>query len=352
MRPRFIFTVLILVIVVLAVVFWLRPTKHATTPPNQTVHLSNGTPAKPAAPSAHPPAANSNVTANNPTSPKPFSVAGFAKRRQEVVQQYNEKHNAPIEFYGQVIDQNSNGIPGVNIIASIQQPHASLSPTYDIIISNTVVRLHEKTGEDGRFQIEGETGEDVNLESVKKVGCQLSPKAPRNFGQSSGSIENPVVIQMWKLGKAQTLLSHYLSRIAVPVDNRPVQFDLIAGTEVPSGGQLVVRVERNPQVLPPGHSGYDWSAEFEVPNGGLIPSRDSFMYEAPENGYHDSFSIEMPKDATNWTSTLNQNFYIELDNGKYFGNLSVHLLTFHSPPPIVLTLGVTINPNGSRSLQP
>ena len=98
--------------------------------------------------------------------------------------------------------------------------------------------------------------------------------------------------------------------------------------------------------------GYDWSLELEIPNGGLVTNEDEFMYQAPESGYQETYKVEMSEGAVNWTASLDQQFYIQLENGKYFGNLTVHLLTFHSPPPVVLTLGITINPNGSRNLQP
>ena len=58
---------------------------------------------------------------------------------------------------------------------------------------------------------------------------------------------------MWKLGESQKLISHSLSRIGIPVDGQAVQFDLFNGIKVLSGGQLIMRFERKPQVLPPGN---------------------------------------------------------------------------------------------------
>jgi hypothetical protein len=352
MRPRFIFSVLILVIVVLAVVFWLRPTKHATTPPNRTVHLLNGAPAKPTAPSAHPHAANSNVTANNPTSPKPFSVAGFAKRRQNAVRQINEQENEPIEFYGQVIDQNSNGIPGVDIVASVQQPHASLSPAYNVSISNTVVRLDEKTGEDGRFQIEGEIGKDVSLESVKKTGYQLSPKAPRFFGQSSGSFENPVIIRMWKLGEGAKLTSGSKFWGIIP-DGRVYTIDFLRQEKIESSdapGDIRISVDRPIHIAP--RTKFDWSFSIEAINGGLLEAKDPFMYLAPESGYQPSYQFTMSSTNADWKRELDGlQFYLESRGGRVHGRFTFDLIPDYNNLS-VFNVSWAINPTGSRNLQP
>jgi hypothetical protein len=194
----------------------------------------------------------SNALITNLTPANSFSAISFAKRREQVVQQYNENRNAPIEFYGRVIDQNSNAIPGVNITASIQQPHASLSSNYDITISNTVVRLHITTGENGRFQIEGEAGEGVSLESIKKAGDQLSQKSPKFFGQSGGSFENPVVIKMWRLGKGAKLISGSKFWGIIP-DGRLYTIDFLHQKKIDSSdasGDIRISVDR-PAHIPP-----------------------------------------------------------------------------------------------------
>jgi hypothetical protein len=164
--------------------------------------------------------------------------------------------------------------------------------------------------------------------------------------------QNPVIIKMWKLGEPQQLISHSLTRIGIPVDGQPVQFDLFNGKKVSSGWQLIVHLKRDPQILSPGNARYSWSLELEIPSGGLVTNNDEFMYQAPDSGYPKTFMFDMPKDAENWTTALDQQFYIELENGKCFGSLVVHLSTIHDTPPLGLNLDIVINPNGSRNLQP
>lgn len=157
---------------------------------------------------------------------------------------------------------------------------------------------------------------------------------------------------MWKLSESQHLISHHLSRIGIPVDGQSVQFDLVNGKKVSSGGQLTVRLKRDPQVLPQRYGRYDWSLELAIPNGGLVATNDEFMYQAPESGYQETFKFDMPKTAEDWTTTIEQPFYIQLENEKYFGSFVVRINTIHDTPPLGINLDIVINANGSRNLQP
>jgi len=342
---RILLSIFILVAVVLVVLFRGRPKQSAALAPTQeTVQPTNPVVGKsgvalqsaPHAPSATPPTNQKQPAAINPRSPEGF-------------RQYVEEQNKPIEFYGQIIDQNSNPVPDVKVKIGIR--HWTMPNPAILQTGSKEIHLEQTSDVNGRFEFHGETGDGFGV-GITKDGYLLPPNARYGFGPQAGTFATPVIFKMWKIGESQQLISHSLSRIGIPVDGQPVQFDLFNGIKVSSGGQLIVRFERNPQSLPPGDAGYDWNASFEIPNGGLAANNDEFMYQAPEGGYQETYKVEMAKSATNWTATLDQQFYIKLDNGKFYGNLTVHLPTFHDTPPIGLTLGITINPNGSRNLQP
>lgn len=209
-----------------------------------------------------------------------------------------------------------------------------------------------KTDSKGLFRLTGLRGALLNITVEKKGYISLKFEGSwRNVHTSMLTANNRKTFKIWKLGEPQQLISHHLTRIGIPVDGRPVQFDLFSGKRVYSDGQLIVRLNRNPRVIPP-RTRYDWTLELRIPNGGLVATNDDFMYSAPENGYQETFKYNMPKDAENWTAAINQQFYIELDNGKYFGCLVVRLLTIHDTPPLGINLDIVLNPSGSRDLQP
>jgi hypothetical protein len=272
------------------------------------------------------------------------------RQKTNAILQYMESQNKPIEFYGQVVDQDENPISDAEIKVKVRHWDVKFPAPFGDEVRMIPVEMATDLG--GRFEIHDVTGDVFDVESIRKDGYTLSPKTPNGFGPSTGSFQNPVIIKMWKLGESQQLISHRLTRIGILVDGQPVQFELFGGKKVSSGGQLIMRLKREPQILPPGNARYDWNLELEIPRGGLAVNNDEFMYQAPEDGYHETFQFDMPKDAENWTTALDQQFYIQLENEKYFGSLFVHLSTIHNTPPLGINLDIVINPNGSRNLQP
>jgi len=272
------------------------------------------------------------------------------REKTNAILQYMESQNKPIEFYGQVVDQDENPISDVKIKVKVRHWDVKFPAPFGDEVK--MIPVEEATDLDGRFEIHDVTGDVFDVESIRKNGYTLSRKTPNGFGPVTGNFQNPVIIKMWKLGESQQLILHHLTRISIPVDGQPVQFELFDGKKVASGGQLIVRLKRDPQILPPGNVRYSWSLELEIPHGGLAVNNEEFMYQASENGYQETFKLDMPKDAKYWTTAMDRQFYIQLENGKYFGSLVVHLSTNHNRPPLGLNLDMVINPNGSRNLQP
>ncbi len=272
------------------------------------------------------------------------------RQKTNAILQYMESQNKLIDFYGQVVDQDGNPISDVKIKVKVRHWDVKFPAPFGDEVN--MIPVEKVTDLGGRFEIHDVTGDVFDIESIQKNGYALSPKTPNGFGPSTGNFQNPVIIRMWRLGEPQQLISHHLTRIGIPVDGQPIQFELFNGKKVSLGGQLIVRLKRDPQILPPGNARYDWSLELEIPHGGLAVNNDEFMYQAPKSGYHETFQFDMPQDAKNWTTALNQQFYIQLENGKYFGSFVVRLSTIHDTPPLGLNLDMVINPNGSRNLQP
>ena len=176
--------VLILVLVISTILLWRQPTKRpVTTEAGQAiVQPTNGFMA-----ASNP---HQNISPTIPGAPAPTNPEPIAKsdrdRLPEISQRYNESHNIPIEFYGKFIDQDSNPVPNMKINVAIQQTYMPL-PTGPAF-STKIVRLEKETGIDGNFEINGEKGDALNIESIHKDGYQLSSNTQMTYGYVNVSV--------------------------------------------------------------------------------------------------------------------------------------------------------------------
>ena len=111
--------ILIMVVAILAVLFWRRPVHSPFNVEQPQAQV----------PTANTPAANTNIASqsalvglqSNASSSMNalFVTDSDASRRSNVLQQFVEKHNVSVEFFGKIIDQDSNALAGVNVKVSV-----------------------------------------------------------------------------------------------------------------------------------------------------------------------------------------------------------------------------------------
>src|SRR5579859_3256860 len=99
-----------------------------------------------------------------------------------------EGQNVPFNFYGRVIDQDSNSLAGVKLKLSAR--HWSTTSTGSL-------RLEKSTDADGRFDVHGITGDVFDLEEVTRDGYELEPYSKHTYGAVGGSVSDPVIFKMW-----------------------------------------------------------------------------------------------------------------------------------------------------------
>ncbi len=280
-----------------------------------------------------------------PASPKPSAANSIGIA--EVTAKFVEGKNVPVEFYGLVIDQNSNALAGVDVKVTVQQLTAPNPAAMELGANE--VPFERITGPDGRFEINGLKGDSLDLASIQKDGYEVEP-TKRGFGPSSGSLEQPVVFKMWSTNVHEQLITGGKSFHIEP-DGRPYVIDLAKGTIAESGdGDLKVWVKR-PEQITYGKR-YDWSCEMDVLNGGLLAAADSSMYLAPADGYTPSFQFEQ-KVGSGWgDSTGEKRFYVRLNNGQVYGRITVELFAYYNDQiPGMVRLSYAINPSGSAILR-
>ena len=349
MKPRLVIYLLILALIILAVVFVRRPSQHPTAPePTPTVQTTDNIPAIPVA--------TANVVSQAIPSPRPTAAnspavptqADDQRRRLQEYQRAANEANVPIDFHGLVIDQDSNALSGVDIKV-VARHWIAPTPSLPEIISKSI-QIERKSDANGRFEINGATGDAFDLESIEKLGYEAE-LTRRSYGATEGNVADPVIFRMWNTNIHEHLISGHKNFDIVP-DGRPYLIDLTRGTIAESGmGDLKVWVKR-PEHITYGQR-YDWSCEVGVVSGGLqVPPANSSLFLAPADGYTPSFHFDQ-EIGSGWGDTTGpKRFFITVNNSREYGSITIELYAYYNPQtPGLVSLSYTINPSGSRILR-
>lgn len=353
MRPKFLIFTFLFASVILFFAFWLRPAKQTA------VQTSTTQEAIPTLPASHSSViankANRNVLSQS-SSISALSVNPQIETDEEKTERLVREANAPYEtsimFYGRVIDQESNSLPGVKINSYILYEHMAMPTTNgDFQITDNHVRPQRESDSDGRFEISGETGRNVVIESIEKEGFEFESGLPQTFGAFAGSFETPVVFKMWNTNIHEQLITGSKSFQIVP-DGKAYFINLANDTISQSNeGDLKVKIQYTAQ--PIRGQLYDWSAEIDVVNGGLLEEPlGSPMYQAPTDGYIPSFQLKGQIKGGQRGDTGERQFYLMLKNGREYGQMSIGLYApFNDQTPGLIRLSYAINPSGSHILR-
>jgi len=351
MKNQFWLLLLAVVFLVTGMWFWRQPVKYA---------VFSALPAQTAAQSSNradviSSASNTNIMApKNPTVSMPQPQIQTTNSRLEKLKGILESKDVPVSFYGRVVDQDGNGIAGVQILMSVRQ--WGLGGTFDSW-GNKFPKFNCVTDSNGSFSLEGTSGDSLTVESVFKNGYSLSPKTQMGYGYGESSAphhpdrQNPIIIKMWKLGEKAQLIAGSKFWGIIP-DGRTYTMDFFKQMKFEGDnalGDIRVKIMRPAQVKP--RVKFDWSFEIEGIQGGVIQSQDEFMYLAPETGYQ-KFEFSMSTNNPSWKREIDgMQFYFQSRNGSIYGQFIVDVIPDYNEQSI-FNIKFSVNPNGSRNLQP
>ncbi|HEY1717386.1 MAG TPA: carboxypeptidase-like regulatory domain-containing protein [Verrucomicrobiae bacterium] len=284
------------------------------------------------------PNSNSNgISAVSQAVPNTNHTATEEQRRQFIA-----NWQAPIDFYGQVVDENTNPVEGASV-----QFEWDESPTVDV--PKTASRKSDVTG---LFSLEGERGRVLNV-LISKEGYYSSRKDKTSYmyaltdNKFSPSALNPVIFHLLKKGTGENLIA-VKQNYRVPRDGTPLGIDLTTGKAITGGtGNLVVQCWTNDQGKRSGQK-YDWHCLITIPGGGLVLSDEEFPFSAPENGYISTNEIVMPADFPHWKNDVDLKFYYQLPNGNY-GRMTFSMIAGGQH---FCMIDSVLNPTDSRNLEP
>lgn len=334
MRPRFLIFIVFIVLLVVGLLLWRRPAKV-----EPTVQATN-------APIA---AANNSTPAPKPAPPPTLNQPLIVTHKVETPEQRRqgiESANAPIDFYGLVIDQNSNPIPGVTIKSGVR--HWGMPDLNFQQAGSIEIPLEATTGPDGRFELSGATGDGFGV-YLSKDGYDAESEK-NGFGAGQYRYDNPVVFKMWPTNVHEKLITGKYAFKIVP-DGRAYFINLTDDTISESGtGDLKVWIQYTNHVVP--NQLYDWSAGIDVINGGLQDATDPSMWMAPASGYVPSYTNAGQIRGYQTGDTEDRRFYLQLQNGNEYGQMTIELIApYNLGIPGLIRLSYAINPSGSRILR-
>jgi len=336
------------IIVLMALVVWhvWRPAKTSVpvAAPSQPMETLAATPA----PSATnvPDSITGHVTV--PTPSNAVTVPRKSKE-QETLEILSTKNDVPIIFYGKLEDQFGNPVVNAEVTGSIIIYNGVRAGSEKVVVTSDA---------NGFFQINHGKGESLGI-MPRKAGYTLATADtefkytklnPHPYVPDAG---NPTVIKMWKLQGAGSLVE-INQTFKPPYTGEPIFFDLVAGTIVLNGGDLEVIVTREPGVITQRKQDHrDWSIKIVPVNGGIIGSdyrAAQVTFEAPADGYQDSFVVQMNHDDPGWFDNVQKVFFLTIRNGQVYSKFSFDFGINDDPSGTMwFQFKGVANTNGSRN---
>jgi hypothetical protein len=272
---------------------------------------TNGSPADTAETRGSEAKGDANTMASVPDPVAPLRPPTFESQQRAIIAAFN----APIVFYGRVIDQHGSAVPEADVKLWANDK-ASGSPSEYV----------RKTDGDGRFFLDGAKGITLGVEVTKPGFRRIltsvrSPSSSGRFeyglssrGLHQSSKEAPTIFVLYKPGPIEPLVKLGEKNFGMARDGSPLTIALDK-----EGAHLVILRCWNQELQRPvGQRQYDWRLEITVPKGGLVARKDAFTFEAPESGYLAGDTVEMPALLQDqWRRFAERSYFIRFDDGTF-----------------------------------
>ncbi|MGH7990146.1 MAG: carboxypeptidase-like regulatory domain-containing protein, partial [Limisphaerales bacterium] len=342
---RSVFWFIIIVAVLIALVLWHGKKKPIETPQPVAVETNVAPPAAtvrsaPVNAPVHtnmPPAVSMTNAVQTPPPSKWEQMQSILATQNDV----------PIVFYGRLEDQFGNPVADAQIAASIRIENG---------VEHTVKHFSLTSDANGFFTVSGYKGQSLSV-IPKKAGYALAslngggiyshmwPESQRYIPDPN----NPTVIKMWKLQGAEPLVNinqHY----KLHYTGAPINFDLVAGKIVPTGGDVRITVNRPAGEISMRNK-QDWGFEIGAVDGGLMESGAdaAVTYAAPLDGYEPSDTLTASGNG-HGIELIQQSFFIKSRNGQVYSKLSLSFDINETPDGLMdISFSGVANPNRSRN---
>ena len=272
-----------------------------------------------------------------------------AERAKEALATLNDED---VVLYGRVTDQFDMPVAGAEVSGSIQVNNSARVGADKIALV---------TDANGLFTISGYKGKALGV-NASKPGYVMATTNTRfvysrlwsETEQHNPDPNNPAIIKMWKLQGAEPLVG-INQRYKFPYASAPVNFDLLAGKIVASGGDIKITVSRSAGVVSE-RTLQDWSVQVEAVDGGVIKTDATearVTYALPEGGYQPGDTIILSTNAPHqWAGSIERMYFVRSRGGQVYSKVNVGLAINRNPTePVWVEFRGTANANGSRNFE-
>jgi hypothetical protein len=256
-------------------------------------------------------------------------------------------YSHPIEFYGKVVDQDENPVPGADAHFTWAKP-----PPHEYGNESNV-----QSDADGRFELKGAFGRTLTVRVAKngyyfpdgqRIGFNYAPEE-ENF---KADPNNPVIFRLRKKGLGVAVITSQYGvnshlGISAPKDGAPVWVDFFQ-RKVGGSGQMKVSKLTPERIRGGSRDAKEWRLTLSIPDGGFVEVvDDQFPFYPPETGYRPVLDFHYPPDLEGWTDTIKRQYYIAFGNPRRYGRIKIDTGMYWG-----IRLEYVVNPDGRPYLEP
>lgn len=279
-------------------------------------------------------------------------------RINQFLKGYHKAFSAPINFWGKVVDEKGHEIANAKVM---MRPTTGLD-NWD---ESSKIEYLATSDQSGLFSLLGKNGATLFV-AVSKNGYQRTEKSAKTFTFGSAddwvptglpTVEKPAVFVLRKKGEAGILIWLRDLRYPLAKDGKPEEVNLQTGAvSAANEGDLKIefwseaptREEEHQMLLKKVQiPNYNWKCRVTILGGGFA-SRGEFDFEAPEQGYEETLTIAMTKDAGKWRDRQERQLFFKTKGGTY-GRMKLNL--YAVPEGNIIYVKGYYNPLNSRNLE-
>ena len=269
----------------------------------------------------------------------------YAKRHAEQIKKdhmFEDRH--PINFWGQVVDQNGTPLPGIVV-----------NPYWNDYINHKPANFKVTTDANGRFKVLGGMGKEfyVALDANKEYFYTVETTRAFDYGTAGPERfipdpTNPVKIVVWQPTMPAQVFERG-TRGQMPVDGTWVGLDLLS-VMFNTNGPFFLRAK----ALQPGNlEETEVQMDLHLAGGGLVSTQEEYAWHPPADGWSHSVRTVIPRSFSRSNSLFGLSFYCKLQDPPWYGRIRFipEELPYTNQPNTGFTIHYHINTNAVRVVE-